>query len=163
MQLYLMQHGMALSAQEDAERPLSPAGVDQVRASAAGIRQLKLAFDLIISSPKRRAHQTAALVAESLRYAYSDISRSESLLPRAEPGEVLKSLAGEPAGSRVLLVGHQPLLGRLARHLLGGEVALENAGLCGFEYDAEKPACRLTLLLNAGQLARFGAVRSVGS
>lgn len=164
MQIYLMQHGIALEKQDNAERPLSPAGIDQIRESAAGIKQLRVSFDLIMASPKRRAHQTAALIAEALRYPHSDIVANDKLLPQAEPAEVLLSLATEPADSRVLLVGHQPCLGRLASHLLGGgEVAMENGGLCGFDYDKQKPFCRLKLLLTADQLARFGAGRSSGA
>lgn len=161
MQLYLMQHGIALAGEDDAERPLSPAGVEQIRESAAGIKQLRLAFDLIMASPKRRAHQTAALIAEALRYPYSDIARSGDLLPQAEPAGILSSLTAEPADSRVLLVGHQPCLGRLASHLLGGaRIAMENGGLCGFEYDPGQPFCMLKLLLSADQLARFGVSRT---
>ena len=64
MKLYLMQHALAYSAEEDSERPLSPAGINQAKASARGIKRLGLEFDLIVASPKRRAHQTAALIAE---------------------------------------------------------------------------------------------------
>jgi phosphohistidine phosphatase len=156
MQLYLMQHGLALSEQEDAERPLSPGGVEQIQDAAAGMKQLRLAFDLIISSPKRRAHQTAALVAEAVRYPYSDILVSDSLLPQADPKDILELLVVEPSQSHILIVGHQPCLGKFASLLLGGGgVTIENAGLSAFAYDKEKAFSTLNFLLTADQLARF--------
>ena len=68
MKVYLMQHALAYSSEEDQERPLSPAGIDQAKAAAKGIKRLGLTFDLIVTSPKRRAHQTAALIAEGVRF-----------------------------------------------------------------------------------------------
>lgn len=156
MQLYLMQHGLALSKEDDPERPLSPAGVDQVRESAAGIRQLRLSFDLIAASPKRRAQQTAALVAEAVRYPYSDILTTEALLPQANPEEVLTHLESEADDSRILLVGHLPLLEVLAARLLGGgQIAFEQAGLCLLEKAVADEVARLQFLLTAAHLSRF--------
>jgi len=158
MQLYLMQHGLALTKQEDLEQPLSPAGIDQVRESAAGIRQLRLSFDLIAASPKRRAQQTAALVAEAVRYPYSDILTTEALLPHADPEDVLTLLESEADDSRILLVGHLPLLEALAPRLLGGgHVAFEQAGLCLLERTDATAPTRLRYLLTAGHLSRFSA------
>ena len=49
MRLYLMQHALAYSAEEDAERPLNPDGVKQAKHSASGIKRLGLVFDLIMT------------------------------------------------------------------------------------------------------------------
>ena len=164
MRLYLMQHGTALSKEEDAERPLSSFGIEQVRKSAAGIRQLLPGIDLIACSPKRRAHQTAALVAEAVRFPYSDILVSEAFLPKAEPQEVMGLLDREAGDSRILLVGHQPCLGRLATDLLqGGEVRFENAGLCALHRPAAEQPAILEFLLTTEQLAGLGSSRASGS
>ncbi len=164
MQLFLMQHGTALSEEQDAERPLSRFGIEQVRKSAAGVRRLLQGFDLIACSPKRRAHQTAALVAEAVRFPYSDILVSEAFLPKAEPDEVMSLLDREAGGSRILLVGHQPCLGRLAACLLqGGEVRFENAGLCALRRIAADQSAILDFLLTAEHLAGLGASRISGS
>ena len=37
MKVYLMQHALAYSSEEDQERPLSPAGIDQAKAAAKGV------------------------------------------------------------------------------------------------------------------------------
>jgi len=66
MELYLMQHGLALTEEEDPDRPLSAAGAAEVRASAAAIVKMGLRFETFVCSTKTRARQTAALVAEAV-------------------------------------------------------------------------------------------------
>lgn len=131
MELYFMQHGQAVSEQEDPAKPLSREGVAQIQASAQAIHRLGLAFDVIVCSPKRRSHQSAALVAEAVRYPYSDILESKAILPKAEPEELLQKLS-QMIGDKVLVVGHLPNLSRLVSYLLGSEnelVRFENGGL----------------------------------
>ena len=153
MKVYLMQHALAYSSQEDQERPLSPAGIDQAKAAAKGIKRLGLTFDLIVASPKRRAHQTAALIAEGVRFPHSDILTTEAVLPQSQPQELLELLRIELPQSNVLVVGHMPQLGRLSAQLLqGGEILFENAGLACFEISSSHPA-QLKFLLTAQQLA----------
>ena len=153
MKVYLMQHALAYSSQEDQERPLSPAGIDQAKAAAKGIKRLGLTFDLIVTSPKRRAHQTAALIAEGVRFPHSDILTTEAVLPQCQPQELLNLLQKESQQSSVLVVGHMPQLGKLGSQLLqGGEMLFENAGLACFEISFSHPAC-LEFSLTAQQLA----------
>jgi phosphohistidine phosphatase len=146
-----MQHALAYSAEEDAERPLNPVGVKQAKQSASGIKRLGLVFDLIMTSPKRRTKQTAALVAEEVRYPYSDIMTTEALLPDRTPAELLELLQKESTDSRILIVGHLPHLALLADTLSGGDLVFENAGLTCLEMSGPKTA-RLTFHLQAGQL-----------
>ncbi len=160
MKVYLMQHALAYSSAEDSERPLSPAGIDQAKAAAKGIKRLGLSFDLIVSSPKRRAHQTAALVAEGVRFPHSDILTSETVLPDRQPQEFLELLQKEAPESSVLVVGHMPHLGTLsAQFLQGGDIVFENAGLVCFDLCSSGHA-RLEFLLQAQQLAACSCPRA---
>ena len=153
MKLYLMQHALAYPVEEDSERPLSPTGIDQAKAAARGIKRLGLSFDLIVTSPKRRAHQTAALIAEGVRYPHSDIMTTETVLPNQSPQGLLDLLQKESAESSILVVGHMPQLAKLASDLMhGGELLIENAGLTCFDISELKSA-RLEFHLKAEQLA----------
>lgn len=153
MKLYMMQHALAHSAEDDQERSLTPEGVVQAKASARGIKKMGLAFDLIITSPKRRAQQTAALIAEAVRYPYSDIQSAEALLPEQSPGELLQLLQKESTDSHILVVSHLPYLANLARELMqGGEVLFENAGLTCLEMSGPKTAT-IEFHLQAAHLA----------
>jgi phosphohistidine phosphatase len=153
MKLYLMQHAIAYSAEENPERPLNPAGVNQAKATARAIKRLGLTFDLIVTSPKRRSHQTAALIAESVRFPYSDILTTEAALPDAHPQDLLALLRKEKPASNILVVGHQPQLAEIAGSLLrSGALLIENAGLTCFEID-QTGQSMLAFHLRAGQLA----------
>jgi phosphohistidine phosphatase len=147
-----MQHALAYSSAEDPERALSPQGVGQAKRSAHGIKRLGLKFDLIMTSPKRRAKQTAALVAEEVRYPYSDILTTESLLPDSATDALLELLHEESAASDILMVGHLPHLARLADALGCGDLVFENAGLTCLEMSAPEKA-RLLFHLQAAHLA----------
>lgn len=153
VKLYLMQHALAYSAEENSERPLSPTGIDQAKAAARGIKRLGLNFDLIIASPKRRAQQTAALIAEGARFPYSDILTAEAILPDRLPQDLFALLQKESTDSHILVVGHLPHLAKLASDLLrGGELLIENAGLSCFDV-VELGSARLEFHLRATQLA----------
>jgi len=142
MEIYLMQHGQAVPEAENPEQPLSREGVEQIRTAAAAMKRLGIAFDLIACSPKRRAHQSAALVAEGVNYPYSDIVESEHFLPSVPPEEALAFLDRFSGERALLVVGHLPSLARIAAQLLGGAAAVrlrfENGGLC--RLDTEVPA-----------------------
>lgn len=153
MKLYLMQHAFAYPAEQDSQRPLNPAGIDQAKVAARGIKRLGLSFDLIVTSPKRRSQQTAALIAEAVRFPYSDILATEAILPDRPPQELFALLQKESAESRILVVGHMPHLAKVASDLLkGGELLVENAGLTCFDV-SESKAATLEFHLQAKQLA----------
>lgn len=134
MELYLMQHGACFSKDVHPEQPLSPVGREQIEMSAEAARRLGLAFDLVCASPKLRARQTAAIMAEAMGYPADRILASEALLPTAPPDAALALLAEHGRKEAVLLAGHLPNLAEVAAALLssGGKVRLqfENGGLC---------------------------------
>ncbi len=157
MELYLMQHGAALSEDEDPLRPLSAEGIVQIKASAAAMKKMGIAPELIVCSPKKRSKQTAALLSEILNYPYSDIVESEVLLPKSEPQQVLELLEGYLARRSVLLVGHLPSLGRIASALLGDgsmiPVRFENGGICRLDLATVAPGKgELHCCITAGQM-----------
>lgn len=70
MYIYLMRHGqtdwnVGLRMQGSADIPLNDNGIAQAREAAAGMKQLPL--DCILTSPLKRAQQTAEIVAEGRR------------------------------------------------------------------------------------------------
>ncbi len=157
MELYLMQHGHALSEEEDPLRPLSAEGIVQLKASAAAMKKMGMAPELIVCSPKKRSRQTAALLSEILNYPYSDIVESEMLLPQAEPQQLVELLGRYLDRRSVLLVGHLPSLGRIASALLGDgakiPVRFENGGLCRIDLAEVVPGKgELHCCITAGQM-----------
>lgn len=102
----------------DQSRALSPEGVDKCRRIAAGMKALKLVFDVVLSSPLLRARQTAEIVCERLSEKPS-LKIVKELSPGADPNRVIQMLSTEYRNSAsLLLVGHKPDLGELASVLL---------------------------------------------
>ena len=142
MKLYILRHGIAVERgtpgfKTDAERPLTPKGKRQLRQIAAAMKNLKVHFDLVLSSPFRRARQTAEMVAQWLglkqRLAFSD-----ELMPDGDPKALIQQLNElKPAPENILLVGHEPYLSQLVALLISGETAtnieLKKGGLCKLE------------------------------
>lgn len=141
MELYLMRHGIAVAEDipgiaADADRPLSPKGIKRTRKAAKGLLALKLSFDRILTSPLARAQQTARIVAEAFRME-EQVQEIPELAPGGSVQKLLSSLATYKADRKILIVGHQPLLGELASFLLSGaekmEIRLKKGGLCCLE------------------------------
>ncbi len=156
MDVFLMRHGQALTETEDPLQGLSAEGVKQVRASAGAMKRLGIAPKMVLCSSKKRAKQTAALVAEIVNYPYSDIVESEILLPNADPERVLDLLKKYRDRQSLLLVGHLPSLNRILAFLLGSaefQVSFEPGGLCGVDRSSgANPHAQLRFFLTAEQL-----------
>ena len=117
-----MRHGHALSAHEagvpsDSERPLSPLGEKEALETCLHLKTSGFVPDFIISSPFLRADRTAAIAAGVFPRA---ARRTDPALSDGQLQDLLDLLARlSPEESRVLLVGHQPLIGTIAGFLLG--------------------------------------------
>ena len=121
--LWLLRHAEAADGQPDDERPLTERGVVDAEAAGRALAYLGEQIEVCLSSPKRRALQTAELACEPL-----------GLEVTPEP-----ALAGEPIDVRavtgglanVLLVGHDPSLSLLLHDLTGTQSRMKKGGLAG--------------------------------
>jgi phosphohistidine phosphatase len=141
MELYLMQHGLAVPAAEDPEQPLCREGVVQIQTAGLAMVRLGIHPDLIACSPLKRSRQSAALVAEAVNFPYSDILESELLKPLTPPGETLRLLRRQADNRAVVLAGHLPSLAEVAALVLGQgcrvRIHFENGGLCRLDLPEE--------------------------
>lgn len=142
MNLHLLRHAEAeerSASHRDEDRRLTEAGERRMRLVARAIATLEPAFDAILVSPLVRARQTAEPVAKACGFA-KRLVETPALAPNADPEAVLHEVARGAWGS-VLLVGHQPHLGRLCGRLLAGrnglEVPMKKAGLAAFACDGD--------------------------
>ena len=120
MKVYLMQHGNAMTKEENPERPLNEQGIQDVEKVSAVLKRRDPApqFSEIRHSGKRRAQETAEIVARFLEQtekvvAANGLNPNDNVLPIAS---TLRQEAND-----LLLVGHLPFLSRLASHLLTGK------------------------------------------
>lgn len=143
MDLYLMQHGVAVPESEDPDRPLSVEGRSQIEASAVAMKKLRLSFDLIIATPRKRSRETAEIIAAAVGYPAESIMISDTLLPAAPPERALDALDQFESSHKIFIAGHLPALASLAACLLSteGEIAIqfENGGLCCIVAESLQP------------------------
>ena len=167
MNIYLLRHGIAVSAEETApegERPLTAKGIKRIRKGARGLRRLGFNFDAILTSPLARARQTADIVAETLGLE-THLTVVEALQPNCSVEDLLASLNDYQNREHLLLVGHEPLLSDTAAFLITGkktvalDLALKKGGLCHVEIDSLPPRNPGTFraLLAPKQLRLLGA------
>jgi phosphohistidine phosphatase len=124
--VYLVRHGIAeesSSTGKDADRRLTEPGLRKMRRAALGLKRLGVAPDTILSSPLRRAQETAAALS-SVLLPETAIEILPPLAPGHTPAEVVRALGARHGLRRLMLVGHQPDLGELASHLLTGSSSL---------------------------------------
>jgi phosphohistidine phosphatase len=125
MQLYLVRHAEAAPGEPDSLRPLTQAGRAQARALGERLRRDGVALDALLASPLLRARETAQAIA---RATDTTVEVDERLAPGATVELVVEAVEGR--GERVLAVGHQPDLGRIAAALLDApEQAFPPAGM----------------------------------
>lgn len=120
MQLYLLRHGIAedgRAGMPDSERALTAEGKRKLRQVLKLAREVEVAPTLILTSPYRRAQETAAIAAELLGYKDEPV-KTNVLVPSAHPEEVWDELKVYETEPQVLLAGHDPLFTDLTGYLL---------------------------------------------
>jgi phosphohistidine phosphatase len=118
MVLYLVQHGEASPETVDPARGLTPRGATDVRKVAIPAGALNLPIKRILHSRKKRAAQTAEILAE---YLMKDpvLQQAEGLLPNDDPLLWVERL--RTMSENTVLVGHLPHLARLSSALFCGD------------------------------------------
>ena len=144
MRLYLLRHGIAERRfsglpRGDADRRLTPEGRRKMKRIAETLAARGVTFDRILSSPYRRAKQSARIVAETLEFK-RDIIITTHLEPGGSLDELVRELAESHAKRRhILLVGHEPSMSTLISVLISGQpgvkIAMKKGGLCRLSVD----------------------------
>jgi phosphohistidine phosphatase len=119
MQLYLLRHAEAEDdPTSDEQRALTTKGEKQARSVGKFCRNHSINPKIILSSPLRRAEQTARIFAGEL-----DVPNAVQLAEFLRPGLTLErtfsGLEKYPEKASILLVGHEPDLSKLAGSLVG--------------------------------------------
>ncbi len=156
MKIYLIRHGIAeLKAidKPDADRMLAKRGIVKIQKIAQKLSRLDIKFDVIITSPYRRAQETAIILKQA---ALSEqIIEHSALKPEGNILEWINSIQEQnyPIDTNICLVGHQPNLTDWTELLVWGKIqnrlSLKKAGIIGIELlNSSNPigTCELFLL-----------------
>jgi phosphohistidine phosphatase len=145
MNLFILRHGIAVEPgspgfDNDADRPLTARGRRRIRQIAGAMREMKLSFDLIFSSPFPRALQTAEIVADVFK-RQKKLACSNELMPGGSAKSLIEQLNKiKPTPENILIVGHEPYLSRFIGLLAAGnadmEIDFKKGGLCKLEIES---------------------------
>lgn len=113
--LYLVQHGEAVSKEEDPDRPLSTQGESDVTQMAAFLANTGISVDRIVHSGKTRAKQTAGIFAKFI----SENGATEAV-KGINPNDSVEAFADqlEAWNTPTMVVGHLPFMAKMVSHLM---------------------------------------------
>lgn len=140
MQIYLLRHAIAEDAppgHPDSERALTAEGRERLRRVLKRARSAEVAPSVILSSPYRRAVETASMAAEALEYP-GRIVETRALVPEATPPVAWEEIRARHGEDAILLASHEPLMSSLAAFLLGSpalQVDMKKAALVRIDCD----------------------------
>ncbi len=133
MSIYLVQHGLALSKEEDPNRALSQEGRKQTEKVADYLQKMGINVQEINHSGKTRAEETAGIFADRLTNGV--IRKLDGMNPKDDVILLAASLNNENA----MYVGHLPQVSKLTSYLLANNeeaeiVKFTNSGVVCLEH-----------------------------
>ena len=146
MDLIILRHGEAgrsmESAGSDFERALTVSGMDEVEEVAEAIDKLKLGIGYIVTSPLKRAKETATIAAKVLNRD-GVLEVWDELKPEGETQELYRRLSKLRQDSVILIVGHEPYLSGMIGEMISGtkqaRIILKKAGVAKLEVTSLVP------------------------
>lgn len=165
MKLVLIRHAEAGNPDprrfpDDHDRPLTSEGEREHERIARGLARLGLGPTHLLTSPLRRARQTAEITARGLGWKGA-ITEVPALGDRFSVPALLEELGRCPEDAVVICVGHEPHLSRFGATLLHRDgalkIALAKSGTIGLECDGrpEPGGARLLFFLPPQELLRL--------
>ncbi len=135
----------------DEDRPLNARGKRDAPKMGRRLARRDVSLDLILSSPANRAITTAQVLADRLDYKLKNIVSAERLYP-GTPNDMLKVVhnLGNKL-NRVMLVGHDPALSKLAQRFSSDIVHMPTCAVAAFTFETKlwRDVSRATLVTAA--------------
>jgi phosphohistidine phosphatase len=149
MIIYFLRHANAgervMNPKKDEKRALDEAGIEQCGYVGRALAALDVQVDVILSSPLKRAAQTASLVGNEIGYE-GKLQLEDALKPNASFADFRKMLSKYAKQESVVVVGHNPNLSEF----LGRSIS---EGGCEASVELKKGAvARLELSRNSAVL-----------
>ena len=180
MEIYILRHGIAENAKagmSDADRALTGEGREKLEELLGVARRAKVRPSVILTSPLRRAVETAEIAVSALEFKGKPV-RTDALSPDSTPEQIWQEIRKHKDADALLLAGHEPLLSQTIAYLLGcpslqvdfkkgalarldtdqfaGEPRAILKWLLAETFEPEKFACRSSLETGAGEVVEVG-------
>jgi phosphohistidine phosphatase SixA len=141
MEAIIVQHGEAVDASVNPERPLSKKGQEQFTKLAQFLKIISWKPDIIIHSGILRSYESAAIVAEKFQ---CQVAVNKSINPKDNPDALIQYLLLEKRN--VIVVTHKPFIDVLIARVLAtsqtGLITITNASPVFVSSDGEMLYCK---------------------
>ncbi len=144
MQLTLFRHGIAQPREAsipDADRQLTTKGIDRTIQAAKGLAVCCTDVQLILTSPKIRARQTADIASDVL-----DVTVKTCNVLAGDDLDAIAKTLGQYQEQHIMLVGHEPTFTDLTSYLCSEPARCKKE--CGQSSLVLKKAGALSMVLN---------------
>jgi phosphohistidine phosphatase len=152
MKLYILRHAIAVergsSNYPNDDRPLTEEGIRKMKKASKGLRRVVERPQVILTSPMKRAYETAEIAACALK-SVRRLAVVTELLPGAKPKEIARLLFKHKDCTSLLIVGHEPDLSLFISYLLGSRseaFLLKKGGLCRVDLSFGKTRSKAELV-----------------
>jgi phosphohistidine phosphatase len=148
MDIYFLRHANAgepkLNPSKDEKRPLDKLGIEQSHDVGRALAAMDITVDSVISSPLRRATQTAAVVANEIGHEDKVITDA-ALRPGSSYEQFQELVSRYNRKDAIMVVGHNPNLTEFLNKLLSGganlrAIELKKGMIARVEKIGRKPA-----------------------
>jgi phosphohistidine phosphatase len=163
--VFVLRHGEAGThvtvPSKDSERPLTESGRDEIESVATSLRNLRVGLDRIVTSPLKRAKETAEIIASAYEGNAPKLEIWEELRPEGSRQDAIQRLSRMRQDMDILLVGHEPFLSSLVGEIISGSssarITLKKGGVAKIQIlsFAPKPSGELRWLLTPRHLKKM--------
>jgi phosphohistidine phosphatase len=163
MKLYFLRHAIAADRDadkypDDGQRPLTKDGYEKMVKIARALDKMNVRIEMILSSPLRRARETAEIARKRLHLKKDRLVLIDQLAPLGDTSQLIADIQAKYMFDSLMLVGHEPDLSNLISLLLSGDTSLsitmKKGGICCLSVDELVPGKCATLewLMSPAQL-----------
>ncbi len=114
---------------DDFERPLNKRGRKNAPFMGKVLKKLKVAPDVVLSSPANRAAMTARIIAASINYPLENIRYNEAIYEFSESALIQGVKRIDDAVNKAMVVGHNPAINGMANYI--ADQSISNIPTCG--------------------------------
>jgi phosphohistidine phosphatase len=147
LDLFILRHGDAgrkiAAGSTDAKRALTVAGQKEIADISKSLKDLGIKINLVITSPLKRAQETATIVAKTLK-VQSKMQEWNELTPEANRIKLYGKLSSYKQDASILIVGHNPYLSEMISEIISedknGHIDLKKGGVARIRITSSNPA-----------------------
>ncbi|MEO8513495.1 MAG: phosphohistidine phosphatase SixA [Ignavibacteria bacterium] len=158
MDIYIIRHGVAADLDseivEDSFRYLTIHGRNHCRIVAQRLKDMKVSFDAVLSSPLVRAVQTAEVFSSVMKYD-NEIKTAIELIGGSTFNRFLKLIKRHSHHGSIAIFGHAPDVNSYSLNLIGNnpvkdlQLNFKNSSVCKINFDPASESGTFDWFLNS--------------